>query len=55
MSILREAKDEENINIEWIEGKEQLADVLTKKGVNPVKLNNVLQSGFLEASYIPNS
>ena len=32
----------------WVETKCQLADGLTKKGVNPIKLSNVFQTGFLE-------
>ena len=45
VSILREAKDEELISIDWIEGQEQLEDILTKDSVNSDPLRKVIQSG----------
>ena len=48
IAIIKELVSEDRLVLEWVETKCQLADVLTKKGVNPVKLNNVLQSGILE-------
>ena len=48
IAIIKELVSEDRLVLEWVETKCQLADVLTKKGVNPVKLNNILQSGFLE-------
>ena len=34
-------------SITWVPGSEQLADVLTKRGVNSCKLLNVIQTGKL--------
>ena len=48
IAIIKELVSEDRLVLEWVKTTCQLADALTKKGVNPAKLNNVLQSGFLE-------
>ena len=48
IAVIKELVSEDRLVLEWVETKCQLADVLTKKEVNPIKLNNVLQSGLLE-------
>ena len=48
IAIIKELVSEDRLVLEWVKTTSQLADALTKKGVNPAKLNNVLQSGFLE-------
>ena len=40
---LRKCKEFENIDVCWVKGESQLADVLTKPGVNPLPLVSVLQ------------
>ena len=45
VSILREAQDSRQISINWVEGKNQLADILTKDSVNPSLLRGVLKTG----------
>ena len=51
IAIIKELVSEDRLVLEWVETKYQLADVLTKKGVNPVKLNNILQSRFLKYKF----
>ena len=48
IASIKELVTEEKLNVNWVETKYQLADGLTKKGVNPIKLTNVFQTGFLE-------
>ena len=48
IATIKELVTEEKLNVNWVETKYQLADVLTKKGVNPIKMCNVFQTGFLE-------
>ena len=48
IAAIKELVTEEKLNVNWVETKCQLADGLTKKGVNPIKLSNVFQTGFLE-------
>ena len=43
--IIREAQNLVEIKVEWIEGKRQLVDVLTKDSVNPYPLRVVVQTG----------
>ena len=45
MSALRQMVEKGELNIQWVSTKLQLADVLTKAGVNPEKLTAVLSSG----------
>lgn len=45
IGAIREMIRREEISIKWIEGKNQLADVFTKKGSSPISLMGVLQSG----------
>ena len=47
MSIVREMLERKEINLTWVETKEQLADVLTKNGASNTKLLKTLQEGFL--------
>ena len=42
---LREMISEEEIEVRWIPGKDQLADCLTKNGASTVRLLNVLRNG----------
>ena len=42
-------------SIERVKSKSQLADVLTKRGVNPVKLAEVLETGILPAMEADNA
>ena len=50
MASLREAKDNEEINIHWIETKDNLANPLTKKSAYSGKLQAVLRNGNLKAN-----
>ena len=45
VSILRGAKESENLDVIWIEGKDQLADIFTKESVNANPLRSVIQHG----------
>ena len=45
VSAIREMIQKNEITIEWIDGKHQISDVLTKKGASPFSLMNVLKSG----------
>ena len=47
MSIVREMLERKEINLTWVETKEQIADVLTKNGASNTKLLKTLQEGFL--------
>ena len=47
MAMLREMQDKDEMNLSWTETHNQLADVLTKRGVNPLKLQKVLSAGHL--------
>ena len=38
--------------VSWVEGAEQLADVLTKKGSSGLELQEVIQRGMLRKRYI---
>ena len=48
IAAIKELVTDEKLNVNWVETKYQLADGLTKKGVNPIKISNVFQTGFLE-------
>ena len=48
IAAIKELVTEEKLKVKWVETKCQLADGLTKKGVNPIKISNVFQTGFLE-------
>ena len=44
--MIDEMIDREEVDsIQWVDGKQQLADALTKKGVNAMKLLSVIQHG----------
>ena len=45
MSIVREMVDKGEIRLEWVEGANQISDVLTKKGAPWNKLCKVVQEG----------
>ena len=47
IAAIKELVIVKKLNVNWVDTKCQLADGLTKKGVNPIKLNDVLQNGFL--------
>ena len=49
MSSIREMKEEGEIDIKWVKGEAQLADVLTKKGASSQQLMKVLKEGKIEA------
>ena len=49
MSAIRETKERGEIDIRWINGSGQLADVLTKKGASPYSLLRVLGDGKMDA------
>ena len=42
MARLRQQVDEKFCTIEWIPGTEQIADVMTKRGVRPDSLRNAI-------------
>ena len=45
---IRRIPETENISLQWCRGKTQVADVLTKAGVNTDKLRNMLAKGELQ-------
>ena len=46
VEIIKQALHDRDIqSVTWVSSKEMIADVLTKKGVNGVKLARILQSG----------
>ena len=45
IAVMKELVDEKKLKIKWVESKNQIADVLTKKGVNGCKILNVLELG----------
>ena len=47
MSMLREMQERGEMELRWTENEYQLADVLTKRGVNPLKLLRVFSTGRL--------
>ena len=47
MAMLREMQDRGEMKLSWTETHNQLADALTKRGANPLKLLNVLSTGQL--------
>ena len=47
LAILKQMVNEGNLKIIWTESKGQLADVLTKKGANSLKLMEAFESGSL--------
>ena len=47
MAIVRQMLEREEIELFWIKAKEQLADVLTKKGASSLTLLKVLQEGLI--------
>ena len=47
MAIVRQMLEREEIELFWIKAKEQLADILTKKGASSLTLLKVLQEGMI--------
>lgn len=47
IAILKEMVQNGEVNIFWVNSKSQLADVLTKKGVNSLKIAKVFESGSM--------
>ena len=45
---IKELVSQEKIVMQWVPTNNQLADGLTKKGVNPIKLNTIIEKGFLQ-------
>ena len=46
LSLIKQMIERKEVEaVQWVEGQYQLADSLTKKGVNPIKLLKVVQSG----------
>ena len=48
VAIVKEMVKEGNVEVKWIPGTSMIADVLTKKGVNPYPIMSLLQSGKFE-------
>ena len=47
LNMIEEMIDREEVDsIQWVDGKQQLADALTKKGVNAMKLLSVIHGSF---------
>ena len=49
LGSIRESVSKQEIVLEWVTGKEQIADSLTKQGANINLLVNVLNEGSLHA------
>ena len=47
MAMLRQMQERKEMELHWTETENQLADVLTKKGVCPLKLLRVLSTAHL--------
>lgn len=47
ISAIREMVQRNEVTIKWIDGKQQISDVLTKKGASPFSLMDISQSGKL--------
>ena len=47
MAAIREMSDNKEIIVNWVRTENQLADVLTKRGVNSLKLLRVFSTGHL--------
>ena len=48
MSIVREMLEKKEMELAWVDTKEQLADVLTKKGASSQLLMKTLKEGCIE-------
>ena len=46
ITVIKELIAEEKLKLKWVETKCQLADGLTKKGVNPIRISNVFKTVF---------
>ena len=44
---MKELINENKLKMKWVESQNQIADVLTKKGVNSCKILNALELGYL--------
>ena len=47
IAVLKQMVQKGELKLFWVESKAQLADVLTKRGVNPLKIARVFESGTL--------
>ena len=47
VATLRKMIDEEDARLTWCESKKNIADILTKEGVDPENIQNLLQKGIL--------
>ena len=46
IAIIKELIDEKTVSeVKWVRGQHMLADVMTKRGVNPLPLMSVMQQG----------
>ena len=46
LNLIKQMIDRKEVEaVQWVDGQHQLADALTKKGVNPSKLLSVVQTG----------
>ena len=49
IAIIKELKEEKIVSeVKWVRGQHMLADVMTKRGVNPLPLITVLQQGKID-------
>ena len=49
IAIIKELKDEKIVSeVKWVRGQNMLADVMTKRGVNPLALITVMQQGKID-------
>ena len=47
IAILKEMVQNGELKVFWVDSKTQVADVLTKKGVNPLRIAKVFEDGSL--------
>ena len=49
IAMIKELRQEKIVSeVKWVRGQHMLADVMTKRGVNPLPLINVMQQGRIE-------
>ena len=49
IAIIRELRQEKIVSeVKWVRGQHMLADVMTKRGVNPLPLIKVMQQGRID-------
>ena len=47
MNFIREKIDGGIVSLEWVDGNDQLSDVLTKKNASPAALKEILKQGSI--------